>query len=166
MFDIGWPELAVILVVALVVIGPKDLPRALHTVGKWVRKARMMAREFQGSVDEMVRQAELEDLKKQVEQARSFNVKDQITQAVDPDGGLKDAFTIEDSLEDVEVMRPAPQPATAQPAAAAQPATTQQSTAQPAAIAAPAAQPVMTPVAPAAEPAPVAAPAAPAEKRG
>ncbi len=153
MFDIGWPEFAVILVVALIVIGPKDLPRALHTVGKWVRKARMLAREFQGNVDEMVRQAELEDLKKQVEQARGFNLKDQLTEAVDPDGGLKDAFTIEDSLEDVEVARPAPQPA--KPATAAVPPPD------------PAAQRAdMTPTVPApTQTAPAPEPAAVAEKR-
>lgn len=118
MFDIGWSEMAVIAVVALVVIGPKDLPRALHTVGKWVRKARMLAREFQGSVDEMVRQAELEDLKKQVEQARSFNVSAEIEKTVDPDGGLRQAMVIEDRLEDVEIARPAPAAPKNEPAAA------------------------------------------------
>lgn len=126
MFDIGWSEMAVIAVVALMVIGPKDLPRALHTVGKWVRKARMLAREFQGSVDEMVRQAELEDLKKQVEQARNFNVSAEIEKTVDPDGGLRQAMVIEDRLEDVEIARPAPaapkaEPATALPTAVAAP---------------------------------------------
>lgn len=119
MFDIGWPEFAVILIVALIVIGPKDLPRALHTVGKWVRKARMLAREFQGSIDDMVRQAELEDLKKQVEQARSFNIKDQLEKAVDPDGGVREALTIEDSLEEIEISRPVPEPAKPVPVATA-----------------------------------------------
>ena len=59
MFDFAWSELALIAVVALVVIGPKDLPRVLKTVGKWVRKARAIAREFQGSLEQMVNEAEL-----------------------------------------------------------------------------------------------------------
>ncbi|MQP67804.1 twin-arginine translocase subunit TatB [Niveispirillum sp. SYP-B3756] len=90
MFDIGWSEIAVIAVVALVVIGPKDLPKALHTVGKWVAKARSLAREFQNNVDDMVRQAELDELRKQVEQARSFNLNQELEKAIDPDGKLRE----------------------------------------------------------------------------
>jgi sec-independent protein translocase protein TatB len=56
MFDFAWSELALIAVVALVVIGPKDLPRVLKVVGYWVRKARGVAREFQGSIDQMIRE--------------------------------------------------------------------------------------------------------------
>ena len=62
LFDIGWPELLLIGVVALVVIGPKDLPRAMRFVGNWVGKARGMARHFRSGLDEMVRQAELEEM--------------------------------------------------------------------------------------------------------
>jgi len=75
MFDIGWSELAVIAAVAIIVIGPKDLPLALKAVGQWVAKARGLAREFQGSVDEMIREAEraaeLDKLKKEVTDATS-----------------------------------------------------------------------------------------------
>ncbi len=46
MFDIGWQELFIVAVLALLVIGPKDLPRALRAMGKWVRKARSLARDF------------------------------------------------------------------------------------------------------------------------
>src|SRR5580658_1355371 len=61
MFDIAWSHLAVIALVALLVIGPKDLPRVLRTVGTWVGKARAVAREFQSSLDQMVRERELEN---------------------------------------------------------------------------------------------------------
>jgi len=69
MFDFAWSELAVIAAVALVVIGPKDLPRVMRTVGIWMGKARAIAREFQSSLDQMMREAELEEMRKQVEQA-------------------------------------------------------------------------------------------------
>lgn len=71
MFDIGWTEMALIAAVAIIVIGPKDLPMALKTVGQWIAKARAMAREFQGSVDEMIRESEIDKLKKDVEEAAS-----------------------------------------------------------------------------------------------
>jgi sec-independent protein translocase protein TatB len=108
MFDIGWPELVVIAVVALVVIGPKDLPKALFTVGKWVRKARLMARDFQGHIDEMMREAELDDLRKQAQQVRNFNVQDQISKAVDPDNVIGGALSVD---EFADAPRPFEDPA-------------------------------------------------------
>ena len=92
MLDIGWPEFAVVLIVALLVIGPRDLPRALYTVGKWVRSARKVAHEFQRHVDDMMREAELDDLKKGVQAARNLNVKKQLQDAIDPTGDLKSAL--------------------------------------------------------------------------
>ncbi|MBB5984575.1 Sec-independent protein translocase protein TatB [Sphingobium lignivorans] len=65
MFDIGSSELLLIIIVAIVVIGPKDLPRALYKVGQVVGKARGMARHFRTGLDAMVREAELEELQKQ-----------------------------------------------------------------------------------------------------
>ncbi|PZU92276.1 MAG: twin-arginine translocase subunit TatB [Chelatococcus sp.] len=67
MFDIAWSEFLLIGAVALVVIGPKDLPKALRTVGQVVGKVRRMAAEFQGQFNDAMREAELHDLKKQVE---------------------------------------------------------------------------------------------------
>lgn len=67
MFGIDSPELLVIAVVALVVIGPKELPALLRTWGKWMSQMRGMASEFRGHVDEMVRQSELDEVKKQLE---------------------------------------------------------------------------------------------------
>ena len=64
MFDIGYSELLVIAVVALVVIGPKDLPRVMRTVGNWVGRARGMARHFRSGLDTMMREAELEEMEK------------------------------------------------------------------------------------------------------
>lgn len=88
MFDIGWSEMAIILVVALVVVGPKDLPRLARTLGQWMAKGRSMAREFQRHVDDMAREADLADLKDSVQKISPAGIRDHITKAVDPDGTL------------------------------------------------------------------------------
>ena len=69
MFDIGWSELVVIGVVALIAIGPKELPGVLRTVGQWMGKARRMAAEFQGQFNEAMREAEMADIKKTFDEA-------------------------------------------------------------------------------------------------
>ncbi len=65
MFDIGYSELAMIAVVALIAIGPKDLPKAMRVVGQWMGRAKAMSRHLRAGVDEMMRQAELEELEQQ-----------------------------------------------------------------------------------------------------
>ena len=69
MFDIGWVEMATIAVVALIIIGPKDLPKAMRTVSHWIGKARSLAREFQSGLDDIVRESELQDMRKDIEKA-------------------------------------------------------------------------------------------------
>src|SRR6266702_1349614 len=88
LFDIGWPELMLIGIVALVVIGPKDLPRALRVAGFWVRKARTLSREFQGSIDQMIREAELEEVRQDLKKATEFDLENEIRSTVDPTGEL------------------------------------------------------------------------------
>src|ERR1051326_1032411 len=75
MFDIGWGELVVIGIVALIAIGPKELPTVLRTLGLWMGKIKRMANEFQGQFQEALREAEMADLKKQAEDLHS-TVKD------------------------------------------------------------------------------------------
>ena len=67
MFDLGWTELMLIAGVAVLVISPKDLPRAMRTVGNYVGQLKRMARGFQSQVNEALREAELDDVKKTVE---------------------------------------------------------------------------------------------------
>jgi sec-independent protein translocase protein TatB len=71
MFDIGWGELVVIGIVALIAIGPKELPTVLRTLGQYMGKVRRMAAEFQGQFQEAMREAEMADLKKQAEDLKS-----------------------------------------------------------------------------------------------
>ena len=72
MFDLfSWSHILILLVVALVVVGPKDLPRLMRTAGQWAGKARAMAGEFRRSFDEMARQSELDELRKEIESLRS-----------------------------------------------------------------------------------------------
>jgi sec-independent protein translocase protein TatB len=110
MFDIAWSHLAVIALVALLVIGPKDLPRVLRTVGSWVGKARAVAREFQGSLDQMIREAELDEMKRQVEAASNVNLGHEIEKTIDPAGELE--RSIADPLPSAPPPLPAPEPAT------------------------------------------------------
>ena len=65
MFDIGWDELLLIALVALVVIGPKDLPAVLRTLGKWTARARNLAGEFRSHVDDMMREAQVDEMKRE-----------------------------------------------------------------------------------------------------
>lgn len=96
MFDIGWQELFLIAVVALIVIGPKDLPRVMRTVMRGVRKAREMARDLQTGMDELAREADLDDLKKELES--TGDVAKQIEATVDPAGELD--RTVQKQLSD------------------------------------------------------------------
>ncbi len=92
LLDLGWSELMLIGIVALVVIGPKDLPKALRVAGFWVRKARTLSREFQSSVEQMVREAELDEVRDQLKKASEIDIDKQFRQAVDPTGDLAESL--------------------------------------------------------------------------
>jgi sec-independent protein translocase protein TatB len=114
MFDIGWGELVVIGIVALIAIGPKELPGVLRTLGQAMAKVRRMASEFQGQFQEAMREAEMADLKKDVEAATTGFTN------FDPLASAK--TDIEKSLEDKPAATPdpnapAPGSASSEPAA-------------------------------------------------
>jgi sec-independent protein translocase protein TatB len=92
MFDFAWSEIAVLGVIALVVIGPKDLPKALKTAGFAVRRARMMAREFQNSVDDMIRDSELQEIRETAAKAAGVDLNKVVTDAIDPGGEIRTAM--------------------------------------------------------------------------
>jgi sec-independent protein translocase protein TatB len=112
-FDIGWSELLVIGVVALVFIGPKDLPRALRVAGYWFRKARTLSREFQNSVDQMIREAELDEMREQLKKATEFDINKEFQKTVDPTGELAESMKPPDIPDFFEPAssRPASEPA-------------------------------------------------------
>jgi sec-independent protein translocase protein TatB len=99
MFDLAWSEIALIAVVAIVVIGPKDLPDAVRGVARMIRKARQMAAEFHTQADELVREANLHEVRESLNEIRNFNIKDTIERAVDSDGTIRKTFS-EDPLRD------------------------------------------------------------------
>jgi sec-independent protein translocase protein TatB len=92
MFDFAWSEIALIAVVALIAIGPKDMPAAIRGVTNMIKKARRMAAEFQTHVDEMMREANLDEVRSQFNEIRNFDVKGEIERAVDADGSLRSTF--------------------------------------------------------------------------
>jgi sec-independent protein translocase protein TatB len=109
MFDISWSEFLVIGVVALIVIGPKELPGVLRTLGQYTRKVRRMAGEFQNQFQEAMREAELADLKKEVDSMAS---------------DIKNYDPLKDVRSDVEAMgKDIEQSLKAEPEAKAAPAT-------------------------------------------
>ena len=93
MFDFAWSEIALIGIVALVAIGPKDLPVAIKAVAALIKKARRMAGEFQVHVDEMVREADLQDVRREFNDLRRMDIKGKILSAVDSDGTIRKTMT-------------------------------------------------------------------------
>ncbi|MDD9918863.1 MAG: Sec-independent protein translocase protein TatB, partial [Rhodospirillaceae bacterium] len=100
MLDVGWQELFLIAVITIIVVGPKEIPRVLRTVTLWIRKIKDMAREFQSSIDDIAREAELDDIKKQLAEAQDFDIEREIEQTIDPSGELSN--TIHDMAEPVD----------------------------------------------------------------
>jgi sec-independent protein translocase protein TatB len=120
MFDISWSEFLLIGIVALVVIGPKELPAVMRTLGQWTRKVRSMAAEFQNQFQEAMREAEMTDLKKSVDDM-ARDVAD-----IDPLKGLREdvqsvGSEMQRSLSEPVEQTPAAADASAEPALTAPP---------------------------------------------
>jgi sec-independent protein translocase protein TatB len=114
MFDFAWSEIALIAAVALIAIGPKDMPVAIRAVTDVIKKARRMASEFQTHVDEMMRDANLDDVRSSINDIRNFDIKGEIEKAVDADGTLRSTFASNPlepaaatAVGEVAVMEPA-----------------------------------------------------------
>lgn len=99
MFDLAWSEIALIAVVALIVIGPKDLPTAIKGIAGWIQKGKKMIRDFQSQADDLVKEANLQEVRNQIQDVRStisdirnFDLKGMVDKTVDPDGSLKSSL--------------------------------------------------------------------------
>src|SRR5271169_1149161 len=92
LFDLGWSEILLIGVVALVFIGPKDLPKAMRVAGYWMRKAHTLSREFQSSIDQMIREAELDEVRQDLKKATEFDLDKEFHNTIDPTGSLSEAL--------------------------------------------------------------------------
>jgi sec-independent protein translocase protein TatB len=92
LFDLGWSEILLIGTVALIFIGPKDLPKAMRLAGFWVRKARTLSREFQSSIDQMIREAELDEMRQDLKKATEFDLEKEFHHTIDPTGSLGESL--------------------------------------------------------------------------
>ena len=111
MFGFSWAEIGLIMAVALIAIGPKDLPVAIRTVTAMMKKARGMAAEFQGHVDEMMRDANLSEVRQEIDKLRRFDFKGAAESAIDPDGTLRDTMARPFDMPDYSAAAPAAQTA-------------------------------------------------------
>ena len=128
--DFGMSELLLIGVVALVFIGPKDLPKALRVAGFWVRKARTLSREFQSSVELMIREAELDEMRQELKKATEIDLEKQFRETIDPTGSLAESLKPPELPKFTDADIPAAPAPEAQPRPAAE--TPQTAAAEPA----------------------------------
>lgn len=100
MFDLAWSEILIIVALAVVILGPKELPQALRAVGRFVRKVRKITGEVQRQFDDVMRETELDELKKEANRIARFDVRQEVTKAVDPDGTMTKSLHIDDPLKE------------------------------------------------------------------
>ena len=98
MFDLGWQEFMLIALIALIVVGPKDLPRVIRAVSQGIRRVRGVAREFHSSLEEVAREAELDDIRKQARDLANEGLDESLRKDLDPMG------EIEHSIRDAQLQ--------------------------------------------------------------
>ena len=91
MFDIGWQELFLIGLVTILVVGPKEIPRVLRTVVGAVRKVRGLANDFQRGIDELARETELDDIRRDLEKNAALDIEKELGKSIDPTGGMSES---------------------------------------------------------------------------
>jgi sec-independent protein translocase protein TatB len=100
MFGLSWSEILIIGTIALVVIGPNDLPRAMKTAARWMSAGRKLAREFQSHVDDLVREAELDELREQARKLAMTPLSEHVENFVDPDKEIAKGLAPPDNLHE------------------------------------------------------------------
>ncbi|MDC0033016.1 Sec-independent protein translocase protein TatB [Alphaproteobacteria bacterium] len=112
MFDIGGWEFLIVIVIAIIVIGPKDLPGAIRTITGWIRRARQLAQDFQSGLDDLARETDMDNLKDEIQSNLGLDditnsgntIRNQIKRTIDPNGNIDDTFR--EDYWDVEDDRP------------------------------------------------------------
>jgi sec-independent protein translocase protein TatB len=99
MFDLSWSHIAILVVVALIVLGPKELPNAIRTGAQLLRAGRKLAGEFRSGVDELVREAELDETRRSITQAMTEGMDNTIGKTVDPTGEIKSSLEADLTVE-------------------------------------------------------------------
>jgi sec-independent protein translocase protein TatB len=120
--DLSWSHILLLMVVALVVVGPKDLPRLMQKLGRWTAKARNLADQFRNSFDEMARQSELDELRKEIDALRNAKPLAGTQQAIEdalkiPDISLSPKAKPEEAVPETAVPPETPKSETPPPAA-------------------------------------------------
>lgn len=107
MFDMGWWELGIVGLMMILVLGPKELPHAMRTIARFMRKARRLASEFQGHMDDIVREADLAEVKNTVQSIKNKDIGSAVSQALDPSGELTRDFdaTIQDAQKEMNEIK-------------------------------------------------------------
>ena len=104
MFDIGWQELFLIAVVTILVVGPRELPRVLRTVVAALRKVRGLANDFQRGMDELAREADLDDIRKDLEKSADLDLESKLKDEIDPTGEITNSMRqLENEMESTGV---------------------------------------------------------------
>lgn len=110
MFDIGWQELFIVGLITIIVVGPKELPRVLRTATLWIRKIKGMARDFQDGLEDLAREADLDDMKKELESSTNFDLEGELEGTIDPGGELGNSVReLGDAVEGESKPDPAPE---------------------------------------------------------
>jgi sec-independent protein translocase protein TatB len=102
MFDIGWMEMMVIAIVMIVIIGPKELPGVLHTMGRWLARIRQMARSFQDSIEEMAQESGLDEVRREIDSVKHYDIGGSIEKSIDPDGEIRKELTSDGTADSPE----------------------------------------------------------------
>ncbi len=104
MFDIGWQELFLIAVATILVVGPRELPRVLRTVVAALRKVRGLANDFQRGMDELAREADLDDIRKDLENSANLDLESKLKDEIDPNGEITNSMRqLENEMESTGV---------------------------------------------------------------
>lgn len=137
MFDIAWSELLVIAVVALIVVGPKDLPRLMRSLGQILRKLRRLSNEFKAGMDDFIRETELDEVRKSVHHVSNFDPRSRSEKFIDADNPDKrpkaGPAAAEDPTGGIAPLAPASESTVAAPEILPEPDTGSAASSQPAA---------------------------------